>query len=142
MRLIVYVLILLGVSHHAAMADRTTAPEGAEVYFIAPASGATVKSPVLIQFGLRNMGVAPAGIDHPKTGHHHLLIDVPTPKGEDLDFSLPKDENHRHFGGGETETTIELSPGQHTLQLFLGDKDHIPHATPVTSQTITIEVVE
>lgn len=123
-----------------AEAGSTPSTPGAEVYIISPADGATVTSPVRVVFGLRGMGVAPAGIDKPNTGHHHLLIDTDLPTGEDLDFSLPADENHIHFGGGQTETEVELPPGTHTLQLLVGDKDHIPHDPPVYSEKITITV--
>ena len=121
----------------AALA-RTPAPQGAEVYFITPADGDTVSSPVTVKFGLKGMGVAPAGTDKANTGHHHLLIDVagtPAP-----DQPLPADANHKHFGGGQTEASIELSPGKHTLQLIMGDKSHIPHDPPVMSEKITITV--
>lgn len=108
-----------------------------EVYFIHPEDGATVTSPVTVQFGLRNMGVAPAGIDLDNTGHHHLLINTDLPP---LDQPIPADDHHVHFGGGQTETMIELSPGEHTLQLLLGDFLHIPHDPPIMSERITITV--
>ena len=132
------VTLTLAASLPLAAVAATPAPAGAEVYIIAPADGATVSSPVSVLFGLKGMGVAPAGIDKPNTGHHHLLIDVAdTPP---LDKPLPADERHKHFGGGQTETTVELAPGQHTLQLILGDKLHIPHDPPVMSKKITITV--
>jgi hypothetical protein len=116
----------------------TPAPQGAKVYIIAPQDGAVVSNPVRVQFGLRGMGVAPAGIDKAKTGHHHLLIDVTEmPR---MDQPLPSDERHRHFGGGQTEVDLTLSPGEHRLQLILGDKDHIPFSPPVVSQPVTIMV--
>lgn len=115
----------------------TASPDGAAVYIISPSSGEIVQNPVTIKFGLQGMGVAPAGVDKANTGHHHLLIDRPVPR---LDKLIPKDAHHRHFGGGQTETTIELSPGQHTLRLILGDKGHIPFAPPVVSDTIVITV--
>ncbi len=118
---------------------RTPAPEGAEAYFIAPADGATVSSPVTLRFGLRNMGVAPAGVDKADTGHHHLLIDTELPP---LDQPIPSDQQHRHFGGGQTETTLDLAPGTHNLQLLLGDQNHIPHEPPVKSESITITVTD
>ncbi|WP_093811040.1 DUF4399 domain-containing protein [Stappia sp. ES.058] len=123
----------------AVQADdhRTQAPEGAAVYFLTPADGATVESPVLVRFGLSGMGVAPAGTEKEKTGHHHLLIDQTL---EDQDSAIPSDETHRHFGGGQTETAVELAPGSHTLQLVLGDHNHIPHQPPVMSDVITITV--
>lgn len=122
-----------------AFADshRTPAPEGASVYFIAPQDGATVSSPVTVRFGLSGMGVAPAGVEKEMTGHHHLLIGQEL---EDYDNAIPADDNHRHFGGGQTETTVELAPGTHRLQLILGDHNHIPHRPPVQSQVITVTV--
>lgn len=117
---------------------RTPSPEGAHVYIISPADGQAVSSPVTVRFGLRGLGVAPAGIDKPNTGHHHLLIDVPDRPA--LDKPLPADEHHRHFGGGQTEATIELSPGKHTLQLIMGDQNHIPHDPPVMSEKVTVTV--
>ncbi|MEZ5528587.1 MAG: DUF4399 domain-containing protein [Porticoccaceae bacterium] len=107
------------------MAGETPAPEGAKAYIISPADGATVSSPVTVQFGLSGIGVAPAGIEKEKTGHHHLLIDVK--ELPDMNSPIPGDEHHRHFGGGQTEVSIDLPPGQHTLQLLLGDHHHIPH---------------
>ncbi len=115
-------------------------PADAEAYIISPADGATVKSPVTVLFGLKGMGVAPAGVEKPKTGHHHLLIDVDAPTGEALNDPLPADDNHIHFGGGQTQTTIELKPGKHTLQLIMGDASHVPHAKPLVSKKITITV--
>lgn len=107
------------------------------VYIIEPANGATVSSPVIIKFGLKNFGVAPAGVDIENTGHHHLLIDTPLP---DLTKPIAKDANHIHFGGGQTETELTLAPGKHTLQLLLGNGMHIPHIKPLQSETITITV--
>ena len=117
---------------------RTPSPDSAQVYIISPADGKTVHRPVLVKFGLRGMGVAPAGIDKPNTGHHHLLIDVADRPA--LDKPLPADGHHKHFGGGQTEATIELSPGKHTLQLIMGDKNHIPHDPAILSEKITIIV--
>ena len=128
-----------------ATAGETPAPEGASVYFANLADGDTVSSPVTVVFGLSGMGVAPAGTEKENTGHHHLLIDrPPLGEGEDgadeLGYGLPSDGQHRHFGGGQTEVTLELAPGEHTLQLVLGDHGHVPHDPPVTSPVITITV--
>ena len=112
-------------------------PAGARAYIISPADGERVRSPVKVQFGLTGMGVAPAGIDKANTGHHHLLIDADLPA---MDQPLPASAKLIHFGGGQTETTLELEPGTHTLQLVLGDKNHIPHNPPVVSEKITITV--
>src|SRR5688500_9179154 len=122
-----------------ALADgnRTPSPAGAEVYFIAPQEGATVSSPVTVKFGLKGMGIAPAGITFDNTGHHHLIIDADLPP---LDGPVPTDAQHVHFGKGQSETTIELKPGKHTLQLLLGDFGHVPHDPAVASKKITITV--
>lgn len=122
-----------------AMAGETPAPEGAEVYFIGIEDGATVLNPVTIKFGLKGMGVAPAGTEKEKTGHHHLLIDE-TLEGAELDEPIPADDHHKHFGGGQTEVTLDLPSGAHTLQLVLGDWSHIPHNPPVMSERITVTV--
>jgi len=116
---------------------RTPAPKDAEVYIISPTDGETVTSPVTVRFGLKGMGVAPAGVDKPNTGHHHLIIDAGPPA---LDVPIPADANHKHFGGGQTETILMLPPGKHTLQLIMGDLMHIPHDPPVMSRKITITV--
>jgi hypothetical protein len=120
-----------------AQLARTPATQGTELYFIAPANGATITGPVTVRFGLKGMGVAPAGIQLPDTGHHHLIVDAELPA---LDKPIPADANHIHFGKGQTETTLTLTPGQHTLQLVLGDHLHIPHQPAVVSQKITITV--
>ncbi len=130
-------IALFSVIAVAIAADRTESPYGAEVYIVLPRDGATVESPVRVVFGLRGMGVAPAGITQANTGHHHLLIDRNAPP---LDKSIPADAQTVHFGGGQTETTVELTPGEHTLQLLLGDALHVPHEPPVISKKITIIV--
>lgn len=117
----------------------------AKVYFVNLEDGQTVSSPVTVVFGLSGMGVAPSGTEKDNTGHHHLLIDrPPLGQGEDgadeFEISLPADDNHLHFGGGQTEVTLDLSQGAHTLQLVLGDYGHVPHATPIMSEVITINV--
>jgi len=117
---------------------KTPSPKGAKVYIISPRDGATVKSPVRVRFGLIGMGVAPAGVDIPDTGHHHLIIDLD--ELPSLDLPLPATDNVKHFGKGQTEAKIELSPGEHTLQLVLGDKIHLPHSPAVISKKITITV--
>lgn len=122
-----------------AMTGETPAPEGAAVYFINIKDGDTVTSPVAIQFGLKGMGIAPAGVEKDKTGHHHLLINAELSE-DDLDYSIPADDNHKHFGGGQTEVSIELPPGTHTLQLVLGDANHIPHDPPIMSKRISITI--
>lgn len=120
-----------------ALGAGTPAPKDAKVYFIAPLDGTTVESPVKIVFGLSGMGVAPAGTQQPKTGHHHLLVDTSL---KNKNAAIPKDAKHVHFGGGQTEAEVKLPPGKHTLQLVLGDAAHVPHNPPVMSEVITIEV--
>ena len=110
----------------------------AELYFISPADGEVVSNPVNVKFGLRGMGVAPAGVERDNTGHHHLLINVEQVPASGV--GIPADENHVHFGGGQTETSLELPPGTHSLQLLLGDFAHRPHSPAVISERISITV--
>lgn len=112
------------------------APEGAQAYIISPQDGDTVSQTFTVRFGLSGMGVAPAGTDKDGTGHHHLLIDVDTPPPQDA----PMDASIKHFGAGQTETELTLPPGQHTLQLMLGDMNHVPFDPPVMSDKITVTV--
>lgn len=141
------VALVFGLATVGWAGGETASNPDAKVYFVNLEDGATVTSPVTVVFGLSGMGVAPAGTDKANTGHHHLLIDRP-PLGEgeegayELSYGLPADENHLHFGGGQTETQLELSPGAHTLQLVLGDMGHVPHSTPIVSEVITITVPE
>ena len=135
--------LLLSVSMTPAPTqERTPAPAGAEAYIQSPADGAVVTSPVTVRFGLRGIGVAPAGVQLPNTGHHHVLIDVSEADMPSFDLPLPATDQVVHFGLGQTETELELEPGQHTLQLVLGDHLHTPHSPPVTSEPITITVTE
>lgn len=122
-----------------AAPEATPAPEGASAWIVSPKDGDTVPTTFKVVFGLTGFGVAPAGVDAPNTGHHHLLIDT-----ELADYSrpIPADEQHRHFGKGQTEVELQLLPGQHTLQLVLGDYVHRPHNPPVQSPQITIFVAE
>jgi len=117
---------------------RTDAPEGAKLYFIEPQNGAQVEQTFTVKFGLAGMGVAPAGVDFPATGHHHLLID--TEKLPDMTQPIAFTEESLHFGGGQTEAQITLKPGKHSLQLLLGDKNHIPFNPPVISERIEVTV--
>jgi len=138
MRMIAVAALALAASLAWAQ-DRTPSPAGAEVYIISPKDGARVTGPVVVRFGLKGMGVAPAGIKAENTGHHHLLIDTPVPA--DLSAPLPViPDKIVHFGKGQTETTVTLPPGRHTLQLVLGDQNHVPHNPPVISKKITITV--
>ncbi|UUY09184.1 DUF4399 domain-containing protein [Pseudomonas sp. J452] len=122
----------------AAEAPQLPAPDGAQVYFIEPADGATVGQTFTVKFGLKGMGVAPAGVDFPATGHHHLLVDVSSMPL--LDSALPMSEQIRHFGKGQTETELTLPPGQHSLRLLFADKNHVPFDPPVISEPISITV--
>ncbi|HTC17022.1 MAG TPA: DUF4399 domain-containing protein [Steroidobacteraceae bacterium] len=134
----VIAVLLAAVSSFAAAQERTPSPSGAEAYIISPKNGATVHNPVRVQFGLKGMGIAPAGVKFDNTGHHHLLIDTDAPT--DLSAPLPATDKIVHFGKGQTETTLTLPPGKHTLQLLLGDMNHIPHNPAVLSKKITITV--
>jgi hypothetical protein len=122
----------------AASAQGTPAPKDAALYFIWPLDGATLKGAFWCRFGLRNMGVTHAGDSFPNSGHHHLLIDVNEPL--DANEPIPQDKSHLHFGAGQTETRLELTPGKHTLQLVLGDAKHYPFNPPLVSKKITITV--
>lgn len=114
----------------------TPSAKDAKVYIVSPKNGDTVSSPVTVIFGLAGMGIAPAGIKKENTGHHHLVVDGKIP--ENLSKAMEKDV--KHFGGGQTETKLELTPGSHTLQLILGDETHTPHQPPLVSEVVTITV--
>ena len=120
----------------AQQMEKSPAAEGAQVYIVSPVDGATVSTTFDVVFGLKGMGVAPAGVQVNNTGHHHLLVDA----AEMPDLNMPLGANVSHFGAGQTQTTLTLTPGQHTLQMILGDHMHIPHNPPVVSEQITITV--
>jgi hypothetical protein len=132
-------VVAAGVAYGQTKGGPTPSAPGAAVYFVNIKDGDTLPAKPTIHFGLRNMGVAPAGLDRENAGHHHLIVDAPTPP---LDRPLPNDFNHLHFGAGQTEAEVTLTPGKHTLQLILGDKDHVPHNPPVMSERITVNVVD
>jgi hypothetical protein len=132
--------VLLALACSAAFADQATAPAGAVVYIVRPAAGTRVKSPVTVVFGLTGMGIAPAGVKFENTGHHHLLIDTELPA--DLTQPLPVSDAIRHFGKGQTEATLDLPPGKHTLQLLFADFTHTPFTPNVASKKITITVTK
>jgi hypothetical protein len=143
MKRILLALVLAGLVGTVMAADApalsvTKASSDAAVYIISPSDGASVGQQFTVRFGLKGMGVAPAGVAKEHTGHHHLLVDVKElpPAGQ----PIPKDDNHLHFGGGQTETTLKLKPGTHTLQLELGDENHVPFDPPLVSKRITIQV--
>lgn len=139
------IALCLAMAAGLAQAGETPSAPGAKVYFANIADGDTVAAGSTIVFGLTGMGIAPAGTEVENTGHHHLLLNRP-PLGEgeygdeEFDYALPADDNHNHFGGGQTETVLDLAPGTHTLQLVLGDWGHVPHDPPVVSDVITITV--
>ncbi len=116
---------------------QSASPEGARLFFITPADGDTVANPVRVEFGLEGMSVVAAGVDEENAGHHHLLVDTGLP---DLSLPIPADASHIHFGDASTSTELTLAPGEHTLQLLLGNHLHIPHDPPVMSEPITITV--
>jgi hypothetical protein len=130
---------LVGIAFAQDKGGPTPSPAGATVYFVDVKDGATIPTKSVVHFGLRNMGVAPAGSDRPNSGHHHLLIDAAVPP---LKEPIPNDFNHLHFGAGQTEAEVTLTPGEHTLQLLLGDKDHVAHTPPVMSDRVRVKVVE
>lgn len=138
-KLIIVSILMISVSAtigHAA--ERTPAPDNARVYFVWPNDGAVIKGGKFwLRMGLKNFGVAPAGIDFPHTGHHHLIINSELPP---FDEEIPNDRKHLHFGAGQTEVRVELPPGKHSLQLLVGDKFHRPHNPPLYSKKINITV--
>lgn len=141
MKKLMVVFMLLGMPCSGLVAGEeliSPSPESAKVYFITPTDGQTVTQTFKVKFGLSGMGVAPAGTNREKTGHHHLLIDTDTLPN--MNQPLPATDKIKHFGGGQTETELSLPPGQHTLQLLLGNYAHVPHDKPVLSEKITITV--
>jgi hypothetical protein len=141
LRIVIGAVLAFGLAAATASAEsgipRSDRPDDARVYFITPADGDVVTSPLIVQFGLRDMGIAPAGVEKGGTGHHHLIVDAELPPSE---LPVPKTEHYRHFGAGQTEVSLELAPGKHTLQLLLGDHNHVPHDPPLVSERITITV--
>jgi hypothetical protein len=141
MRALAFAAFLLVGTAMASAADAPYWPADAKAYIISPRNGATVKSPVTVVFGLKGLGIAPAGVKFANSGHHHLLVDTDVPT--DLSAPLPMTANILHFGKGQTEVTLgadKLPPGKHTLQLIVGDESHIPHDPPLVSKKITITV--
>lgn len=138
-KIIVLLMMVCVFAINTAHAERTPAPKDAQVYIVWPADGAVIHGGKLwVRMGLRGAGVAPKGADKPHVGHHHLIVDAELPP---MDEAIPSDRNYLHFGGGQTEARLEgLSPGKHTLQLLMGDHDHVPHDPPLYSKKITITV--
>ena len=143
MKTTVYAALVALAASTALASDRTPSNPDARAYIVSPQNGQTVTSPVTIRFGLSGMGVAPAGTERDMVGHHHLIIDraaYGSLPEDDLSAPVPGDDHHKHFGGGQTETVLELAPGTHTLQLVLGDAFHVPHEPPVMSELVTFTV--
>jgi Domain of unknown function (DUF4399) len=138
MRMFAIAAALILAATVAAAQERTPSPPGAKVFIISPKNAATVSNPVVVKFGIKGMTLAPAGTHEPNTGHHHLLIDTDPPA--DLSKPLPATDKIVHFGKAQTETTLTLPPGKHTLQLLFADQSHVPHDPPVISKKITITV--
>ena len=139
MKRLISALALSAIAALAPAQDRTPQPAGAEVYFISPKNGDKVHGPVVVRFGLKGMGIAPAGIKFDNTGHHHLLVDTDLADLK-LDAPLPANDKVMHFGKGQTETTLTLTPGKHTLELLFADSLHMSFDPPLHSQKITITV--
>lgn len=137
-QIVVFLALIISITASANDALISQAPANAKVYFIEPANGSKVTQTFTVKFGLSGMGVAPAGANINNTGHHHLLINVD--ELPDMTQPLPATDNIKHFGGGQTEVELTLEPGTHTLQLLLGNYLHVPHATPVLSEKITVIV--
>ena len=138
-RLLAAAMTLLVLTHAAGIAQQSTMPPDAKVYIVWPPDGAVIKGGFWLRMGLSGAGIAPAGVQKANTGHHHVLVDVDLPP---MDEPIPNDHNHLHFGLGQTEARLDLPPGKHTLQLLLGDENHIPHKPPLYSKRITITVVQ
>ncbi len=142
MRLVpILVAMMTGVALAASNALAQPAPisPDAKEYIIWPPDGAVIRGGFWVRMGLSGAGIAPAGVQKPNTGHHHLLVDVDLPP---LDQPIPNDRTHLHFGLGQTEARLDLPPGKHTLQLLLGDENHVPHQPPIYSKRITITVIQ
>ena len=134
----VAIILVAMVTAQSAIAEPTPMPADARVYILWPADGQVLHNGKFwVRMGLSGAGIAPAGTEMARTGHHHLLIDVDLPA---LDQPIPNDKNHLHFGNGQTEAQIDLPPGKHTLQLLLGDYQHVPNAPPLYSQRVNILV--
>jgi hypothetical protein len=131
--------LLLGAGHGAEAADAYW-PADAKVYFVEPKDGADISGPVKVVMGVKGIEIAPAGTEKPATGHHHILIDTDAPTGDPAQNPLPAEDNVKHFGKAQTEATLTLTPGRHTLQLVVGDGNHVPHDPALKSEKITITV--
>ena len=137
MRLLIFFFIAFLFSSIQSHAE-SYSNENKKLFFITPSDGEKITSPVTIKFGIVGMEIVPAGVDMPDSGHHHLLVNVD--KLPNMKLPIPADENHLHFGAGQTETTINLPKGKHTLQLLLGNHLHVPHDDTLISERIEIIV--
>lgn len=133
----VLLLIVAGPGTADPEMPRQSRPDDAQIYFITPGDAEILTSPIIVRFGLKGMGIAPAGVEKSGTGHHHLIIDAELPPAG---LPIPASDHHRHFGKGQTEVSLTLAPGEHTLQLLLGDHFHIPHDPPLSSERISIVI--
>lgn len=138
MRIFAIAVLALAASIVGAQ-ERSAVPAGAEVYIISPKDGAKVKGPVVVVFGLKGMGIAPAGVKFDNTGHHHLLVDMDVPA--DLSVPMPATDKLLHFGKGQTQASVPLPAGRHTLQLVFADLNHVAFDPPLVSKKVTITVV-
>ncbi len=132
--------LLLGGAKVTAQSTQPHWPADAKVFFVEPKNGAVISGPVKVVMSAKGIEIAPAGTEKPGTGHHHILVDTDVPKGEQAQFPLPANDNIKHFGKGQTQATLELAPGKHTLQLVTGDGNHIPYDPALASKKITITV--
>ncbi|AFD06447.1 DUF4399 domain-containing protein [Solitalea canadensis] len=119
-----------------AKTDTTAIKEGQEVFFVNLKDGQTVKNPVKVEMGVKGMTVEPIGAINPDKGHHHIIIDG---SFEPAGTTVPADSTHIHFGKGQTETEVTLTPGKHTLTLQFADGMHTSYGQRM-SKTITVEV--
>jgi len=133
-------LSVMGATAVLAQTAKLPWPADATVFFVEPKDGAEVSSPFKVVMGVKGIEIAPAGADKPNTGHHHILIDTDLPAGDQAEYPLPADDNHKHFGKAQTETELKLPPGKHTLQLVVGDGNHIPHSPALASEKISVTV--
>ena len=133
-------LLLLCGQGAEARAGETRWPKDAKVFFVEPKNGAEIGGPVKVAMGVEGIAIAPAGTETPATGHHHILVDTDLPKGAQAQQPLPASDNIKHFGKGQTETVLTLPPGKHTLQLVVGDGNHVPYDPALASEKITITV--
>ena len=137
MRFILIYLVLFFVSPVSGH-DEHHSNENKTVFFVNLTDGEIVTSPFKVKFGISGMDIVPAGVDKPMSGHHHLLINLDNLPN--MSIPIPADKNQLHFGKGQTETTIDLPKGKHSLQLLLGNYIHIPHEVPLLSEKIEIFV--